>query len=73
MVYNNDGPIYSTLTGTKDSCPEGYYRSNACADRSDAGYSPAFYSCSLPFQINCYTYTDASSGNTECVSYCDNV
>jgi hypothetical protein len=117
MIYNNSGPIYSTLTGKGDgylcqpsygcapcygclggpntyadlsscrancsittppdgcgssvNCPEGYCRTSAC-DTENANYP--IFSCSSPFQINCYQYTTTFDGNTvNCVSYCDNV
>jgi hypothetical protein len=74
MTDNNDGPIYSILTGkgpiegcgTAANCPEGYCRYNLC-DNSDSE-DPLYY-CAKPPQINCYTYTDPDYG-WDCVSYC---
>ena len=80
MVYeNNKGPVYSNLSGKgpidgcgpSANCPEGYCRNNAC-DTENANYP--MYSCSSPYQINCYQYTTIIDGNAvNCVSYCDNV
>lgn len=76
MTYNNDGPIYSMLSGkgpvygcgAAANCPEGYCRMNLCD--TDGSLGSTMLNCGYPSQVNCYSYTESGFN---CVSYCDNV